>query len=56
MVFGCSAWLSCIRSMVGDAGLDACPDTFKTTIMLIVARDSSVQMILFFIMYQCGCT
>ena len=43
-----SAWPSCIRSMVGGAGLDVCPDRFKTTIMLIMARDSSVRMILFF--------
>ena len=35
--------------MVGGAGLEVCPDRFKTTIMLIMARDSSVRMILFFI-------
>ena len=43
-----SAWLSCIRSMVGGAGLDVCADRFKTTSMPIMARDSSVRMILFF--------
>ena len=44
-----SAWLSCIRSMVGGAGLDVCPDRFNTMSMLIMARDRSVGMILIFI-------
>ncbi len=35
--------------MVGGAGLDGCPDTFKTMIMLIRARDSSIGMIFIFI-------
>jgi hypothetical protein len=43
-----SDWLSCIRSTVGAAGLDVCPDRFETTIMLIMARHSNVRMILFF--------
>jgi len=34
--------------MVGGAGLDGCPGTFNTTIMLIVARDSRIRMIVFF--------
>jgi len=41
-------WLSCIHSIVGDAGLDGCPDMFHTTIILIRDRDSSVRMIVFF--------
>jgi hypothetical protein len=41
--------------MVGDAGLDGCPETFKTTTLLTVARDSSVRMIIFFNVFQCGC-
>ena len=45
---GC-AWLSCIRRKVGGAGLELCADRFKTTIMLIKPKHSSVRMILCFI-------
>ena len=41
-------WLSCIHSIVGDAGLDGCPNAFNRTIVLIRATASSVRKIVFF--------
>jgi hypothetical protein len=40
-------WLSCIRSIVGGAGLEVCPDRFETTIVLMAVNDSSIRTFLF---------
>jgi len=42
-----SDWLSCIRSMVGGAGLNGCPDKFKTTIGLMIVSASRIRTVPF---------
>jgi hypothetical protein len=45
----------CAGSMGGWTGLRVCPETFITTIMLMVVSNSSIRTLLLFINFPVGC-